>query len=112
MRSSARRSRPLSLALGELELDATIAGIGLVRLLGIDRLEFTESGGNQVLRRHAPAHQVLDDRYGPPRGKIPVVLELRIIDRADIRVSVDPKHPGNLAGNFLLQFEQRARKHV
>src|SRR6266702_3905572 len=45
--------------LGQLELDAAVAAIGVLGRGGLERLELAEAGGDQALRRHAPADQVL-----------------------------------------------------
>src|SRR4029453_15865280 len=94
-------------SLRELELDAAVAAIGLLGLVGIDWLEFAEPRRDEPLRRYALADEVLHDRDRARDRKLPVVPELRAVDRPHVGVAIDPQHPGNLARNFLFQFEQR-----
>src|SRR5437868_729522 len=68
-----------ALSLGELELDATIARVGFLGFVRIDGLEFAKAGGDEMLWRDALADQILHDRDCAPGGKLPVVLELRIV---------------------------------
>src|SRR5262245_32400478 len=44
------------LPLGQLELDAAVAPVGLLVGRGVERLELAEAGGDQALRRNALAH--------------------------------------------------------
>src|SRR4051795_12147477 len=70
-----------ALALGQLELDATIPRVGFFGLLRVDWLKFTEPGRREALRRHAPADKILNHRNRPPGGQFPVAFELRAVDR-------------------------------
>src|SRR5919198_1057289 len=62
---------------------------------------------HQSTRRYALADEVLHDRNRARDRELPIAPELRAINRSHVGVAVDPQHPGNLAGNFLFQFEQR-----
>src|SRR5262245_22297137 len=98
--------------LRQLELDSAVAAEGFLGLVGIDGLEFAEARGHQPLRRHALADEVLHDRDRPPDGELPVVLELRAVDRPQVGMAVDTQYPGDLARYLLFELEQRAREPV
>src|SRR5262245_58829307 len=103
---------PPPLALRQLQLDTAVAAEGFVGALGIDRLEFTEAGGNQALGRYPFAHEILHDRDGAARRQVPVRTEDGTGGRSDIGVAVDPQHPGNLTGNLALKLDNRRRDLV
>ena len=65
-----------------------------------------------ALRRDALGDEILHDRDRPRCGKLPVVAELRAIDPAHVGMSVDAQHPGDLAGNLFLKFQQRGGETV
>src|SRR5262245_53026774 len=98
--------------LRQLELDSAVAAEGFLGLVGIDGLEFAEARGHQPLRRYALADEVLHDRDRPPDGELPVVLELRAVDRPQVGMAVDAEHPGDLGRYILFELEQRARETV
>src|SRR5262245_25094143 len=98
--------------LRQLELDTAVAAEGFLGLIGIDGLEFAEARGHQPLRRDALADEILHDRDRAPDGKLPVVLELRAVDRAYVGVAVDRQHPWDLARYLLFELEQRGGEPV
>ena len=53
-----------SSALGQLQLDAAIAAVGIVAVCGVERLVVGEPGGGQPIGRHALRDQVLHDGDG------------------------------------------------
>src|SRR5262245_54086573 len=109
---STRSPRGEVLALRQLQLDAAVAGVRLLGLLDVDRLVFAEAGRDQSLWGNALAHQILHDRDRAPGRKLPVVLELRAVDRPHVGVTVDPQHPGDFARDTPLELDERAGKLV
>src|SRR5262245_19787391 len=98
--------------LRQLELDSAVAAEGFLGLVGIDGLEFAEACGQQPLRRQSLADEVLHDRDRASDGELPVVLELRAVDRPYVGMPIDAQHPGDLARYLLFELEQRAREAV
>src|SRR5215471_395361 len=103
-----RRLLPLS----QLELDATVATIGLLGLSRVERLELAEAGGDQMLRRNALADEILHHRDGARRRQRPVRGELRSGDRAHVGMAVDAQDPGDVGRDLLLEVGERTCKFV
>src|SRR5215470_16547886 len=64
------------------------------------------------LRRYALTDEVLHHRDRARDRKLPVVPELRAVDRSHVGVAVNAQHPGDLARNLLFEFEQRGGEPV
>ena len=71
-------------------------GEGFVGAVGVDRLELAEAGGDQPLRRDAPARSDIarPRSRAPPTG--PSWCGTAAGDRPHVGVAVDAQHPGDL----------------
>src|SRR5215207_10789434 len=74
-RPQAERAAPAASAFRQLELDPAVLAVGLFGITVLDRLELTEARRHQALGRNALLDQVLDDRDGAGRRKIPIGAE-------------------------------------
>src|SRR6516225_11761620 len=90
--------RPNESPLCQLELDAAIATVGVLRRATIDRLEFAEPGSHEPRWFHAFANQVLHHGDRPFRRQIPIRFELSD-DRPHIGMAVNAQYPGNFSRN-------------
>ena len=59
------------LPLRQLQLDAAVAAQRLVAVAELERLELAEAGGDEPLRRHALADEILHDGDGAGRPTAP-----------------------------------------
>src|SRR5262249_34205815 len=75
-------------SLGQLELNAAIAPIGVLVPAGVDRLDFTQPGSDKARRPDALVDQIPHHRDCARRRQIPVRLELAYDDRPHVSVTV------------------------
>src|SRR5690606_32580849 len=96
------------LPLGQLQLDAAVAGVGGVGGALLERLVFAEAGGDGVGRLHALVDEEAHHRDGARRRQLPVVAEAaRARERARVGMTVDAEHPGDLRRNLAFEHLER-----
>jgi len=77
MSSFYHKAAPCLTALRQLQLNAPVAAECLFGAIGIDRLEFPETGGDQDAgRRDSPPDHVLHDRDGARGREVPLVRKV------------------------------------
>src|SRR5687768_644540 len=104
------RDDVISLTLGELQLDAAVAALGLLAVGGVDGLKLAEARRHQVLRLNAVLDEDVDHGDGAGGGEIPVRPEGGGGDRIDVGMTVDTQYPADVGGDFLLKLAQGNRQ--